>query len=108
MKFPSIRNFNNITPSPFSPYIHNHTYPIQNNNSQTVEKEHISTSNKEENIDTSEKRGSKNFSFDILDKLLSHIEGDDLIILGVICLLYKKDDCDIFLIIVLFLLLFDI
>lgn len=121
MMFPPMHGFYNISPSLYSKTNEKSTSSMNSTYSNTdsiknknlTEKKEDSNSfnsthshNKESR--TYEKTNTKNFPFDLLDKILSHVEGDDLIILGVICLLYKSDDKDIFLIIILLMLLFDI
>jgi len=64
---------------------------------------------KESKKDKINSKLNTNFSlFKYIDNILSIVDGEDLIIIGVLCLLYNNDDPDIFLIIVLLLLLFDI
>lgn len=72
-------------------------------NNESINKSSNSKSDKLNNMfDT-------NFSlFKYIDNILSIVDGEDLIIIGVLCLLYKSDSQDIFLMIALLLLLFDI
>lgn len=108
---PSLLNYNN----PF----YNHRYFSYKNNYFKQESEKKENTNSKEHVFSEREKkfeSTKNntkfnndfLPFKYIDNILSIIDGEDLIILGVLCLLYNNDNQDIFLIITLLLLLFDI